>query len=68
MGFSERLAGLLFDLSRFVFATVIVGRLFVSAGNAQITDGDFIVAIIVASVSLISGFVFDKLSSKGGKK
>ena len=67
--FSERTAELLFDFFKFVVATVIIGRVFGSLGNVEITDSEFILAVILAFAALAFGYVFDNLASReGGKK
>ncbi|MCL1946802.1 MAG: hypothetical protein FWF51_06585 [Chitinivibrionia bacterium] len=66
--FAERTADLLFDFARFIAATVIIGRVFVSLDVAKITNADFVLAISLFSVALLFGYVFDFLSVKRGQK
>jgi len=63
--FSERTADLLFDFSRFVIATVIVGRVFVSLDNVKVSNGDFVLAVALALAALALGYIFDYQSLKG---
>jgi len=66
--FSERTADLLFDFAKFVFATVIVSRLFVSLDGAKNTDYDFVLAVSFSAFALALGYAFDYYSLKRGKK